>query len=438
MLDGMQDIYETYYTRCVIELADIVPVSTSQAIFSVTGIKLVNSGVRLNSTFFERLARHKVLPPLEQCLQVEHGVDHEKIILIAQQMLQEDAVFKRMARVLPDVAMWLAPLQKVNLSEPVIFLLTLAREQRPKLLQHSVRVALISIYLGIRLGMSLQHLTVLATAGLFHDLGELRIDAQLLEQQHKATPEERVLLRTHPAISQHILLNTAAYPMEIISAVVQHHERMDGSGYPFGLSGSEMSRYGRVLSMSEAVAGKLESVTSNNETALEFMLKLNSHQFDAHLLSFMTAMLAHGEINNEYPASAPASLSHIHYEIEKIGLALNYWQRLLDKTPASPRSPAAFIQQRLSKLGVASRAAGINPADKFSLTTGIEQDAAGLSEVEQLSNEALHQVREIVFEVHRRWPGFRSDASEQGEVVIGWMEHMEKLLLSASERVLQA
>ena len=436
----MYDANDTFYTRCVMELADSVPVITSQAIFSVTGIKLINPGIRLDSSFFERLAQHNLLPPLEQCLRVEGGVDSEAIAEMARHMLQHDAVLKRMAQTLPDSEALLAPLLKVNLCEPVIFLLTLAREQRAEMLHHSVKVALISVYLGIRQGMSLQHLIVLASAGLFHDLGEMRIDARLLESEHKKTPEERKLLRTHPAISRHILLNAAAYPLETLSAVLQHHERMDGSGYPSGLSGGEINRHGRILSMAEAVADKLDMCTSRIETALEFMLKLNAHQFDSHLLSIMSSLFARDDGNNEQQAltATPVSVSHIHYEIEKIGLALNYWQRLLDKTHPAPRSAAAFIQQRLARLGFSSRAAGINPADKRSLTAGIEQDEASLAEVEQLSSEALQQVRETVFEVHRRWPDFQSDHGEQGDVVSGWMEHMEELLLSAEERAFHA
>jgi HD-GYP domain-containing protein (c-di-GMP phosphodiesterase class II) len=436
----MNNFNDVCYTRCVMELAGKVPVITSQAIFSVTGIKLLNSGVRLNSSFFERLANHNLLPPLEQCLQVENGVSHETITKMAGDMVLREPALRRLAQTLPDIAMWLAPLQKVNLSEPVQFLLTLAREQRPRLLSHSVRVALLSSYIGLRLGMSMQHLTVLASAGLFHDLGELRIDEQLLNPQHRLTPDERKLLRTHPNVTQHILLNAAAYPMEIVNAVIQHHEHMDGSGYPFGLGGSEMTRYGRVLSLAEAVASKLDTMAAMNETALEFMLKLNAHQFDENLLSIMSVLYAHGDDGRQQHKSVDINVSvpYLHNEIEKIGLALNYWLRLLDKTAVAPRSAAAFIQQRLARLALVSRAAGINPADKRSLTAGIEEDAGSLLEVKQLSQEALQQIRETVYEVHRRWPDYPADSSEQGAVVQGWMEHMEELLLSAKERVLQA
>lgn len=86
----MKNSNEEYYTGSVTELADIVPVITSQEVFSDTGMKLVNKGIRLNSSFFERLGRHNILPPLEQCLIVENGVTSAEIVTIAQQLLEID------------------------------------------------------------------------------------------------------------------------------------------------------------------------------------------------------------------------------------------------------------------------------------------------------------------------------------------------------------
>ena len=75
---------EEYYTRSVTELADIVPISTCQEVYSTTGLKLVNKNVRLNSSFFEKLGRHNILPQLEQCLVVENGVSNEEIVYTAR------------------------------------------------------------------------------------------------------------------------------------------------------------------------------------------------------------------------------------------------------------------------------------------------------------------------------------------------------------------
>lgn len=98
-----------------------------------------------------------------------------------------------------------------------------------------------------------------------------------------------------------------------------------------------------------------------------------------------------------------------------------------------PRSPSAYIQQRLNNLSHAAREAGINPADKGSVTAGIEHDQMGVIELDQINQEALRQITETLFEVQRRWPNFQSDMTPLGKVVSGWMEHMQGLLLEERE-----
>lgn len=441
---GMKYSNEAHYTHSITELADIVPVTTSQEVFSTTGIKLVNKGVRLDSTFFERLARHNILPPLEQCLVVENGVNNYEIVSLAHQLLEMDPPLAEMAAKLPNPQVLFEVLQSVTLSEPVIFLLTLARERRPRLLTHSVTVALISMYLGIRLDLPRQKLLELASAGLFHDLGELRINAQLYEQGAHPTAAEREQIYTHPATSQRILLNSSIYSLEIVSAVLKHHEMIDGSGYPFGLHGIEMGKIAQILSIAEVAGTRLEQEAMDGVPRLEIALKLNMQKFDAGLLGFLSVLYEHepvlyeldSERHEEKYVVTPAQVSvpFLHNQINNIGLALVFWKRLLGDTQIRARSPSAYIHQRLTSLSQASREAGINPSDKLSVTAGIEHDGKSLLELGQINQEALQQITETVFEVQRRWPTYQSDLTPVGKVVSGWMEQMQGLLLKECER----
>lgn len=440
----MLNANEEHYTRSVTELADIVPVTTSQEVFSTTGIKLVNKGVRLNSSFFERLGRHNILPPLEQCLVVENGVTNYELVTVAQQLLEIDPPLARMAKKLPDSSVLFEVLQAIVLTEPIIFLLTLARERRPRLLTHSVQVALICTYLGIRLGLPRQKLFELASAGLFHDLGELRIDARLFEPDAHPTPEEREQIYTHPSTSQRMLLNSSGYSLEIVSAVLKHHESVDGSGYPFGLRGIEMGQAGQILSIAEVAGSKLEQEALDGVPRLEVALKLNMQKFDATLLGYLSVLYEREAVAADETAEqvdenlnaslAQVSVPYLHNQINNIGLALVFWQRLLGQTEIRARSPSAYIQQRLRSLAQASREAGINPSDKVSVTAGIEHDEKSLAELKQINQEALQQITETVFEVQRRWPTYQADLTPVGRVVSGWMEQMQRLLLQECER----
>jgi hypothetical protein len=413
---------EEYYTRSVTELADIVPMTTSSDVYSTTGIKLVNKGVRLNSSFFERLGRHSILPPLEQCLVVENGVDNDEIVRRARDLHASDAPYARMMAELPDAEV----LQAVILCDSTIFLLTLARERRASLFTHSVAVAMISIYLGARLALSREKLIELASAGLLHDVGELRIDHEMLLNDAQPSPEVRELIYAHPATSQRMLLNSSIYSLEIINAVMRHHESIDGSGYPFGLLGSEMGVAAKILSLAEVAASRLEQEALDGIPRLEILFKFNRQKYDAQLLAFLSVLNGSAMGNSD---DRIVDLLQLHSQIHNIGLTFVFWKHLLGDEQIRARSPSAYIHQRLSSLAQSTREVGINTLDKTSIIDSLVDDKKSLGELEQINKETLQQIKEIVYEVERRWPAFIADPTPVGKIVCVWMECMHGLLL---------
>ncbi|MGV8933574.1 MAG: HD-GYP domain-containing protein [Gallionellaceae bacterium] len=421
---------EEYYTRSVTELADIVPVTTSSDVYSTTGIKLVNKGVRLDSSYFARLGRHNILPPLEQCLQVDNGVDNDGIVSRARALCASDAPYARMLAELPDAELVYEVLHAVKLGNPLIFLLTLARERRASLYTHSVAVAMISIYLGARLSLTREKLIELASAGLFHDVGELRIDHKLLQADAQPSPAQRELIYSHPATSQRMLLNASIYSLEIVNTVMRHHENIDGSGYPFGLRGSEMGAAAKILSLAEVAASRLEQEALDGIARLEILLKFNRQKYDPQLLAYLAVLYVHEAVNtDDMMAERMVDLLQMHNQIHNIGLAFVFWKHLLGDEQIRARSPSSYIHLRLSSLAQATREVGINTLDKTSIIDSLLEDKKSLEELEQINKETLQQIKEVVYEVQRRWPAFTSDPTPVGKIVCVWMECMQGLLL---------
>jgi putative nucleotidyltransferase with HDIG domain len=97
---------------------------------------------------------------------------------------------------------------------------------------HSVRVAALSAMLGRALGWPSEVLTVLATAGLLHDLGKGRIPEEILFKAGKLDADERRVIEAHPALGARILLDNGEVDPVVISATWAHHIRHDAGGYP--------------------------------------------------------------------------------------------------------------------------------------------------------------------------------------------------------------
>lgn len=123
---------------------------------------------------------------------------------------------------------------------------------------HDQRVAQLSVDLGRVLGMGHGEQQVLARAGLLHDVGKLDIPREILLKRGPLSQAEWRVMRTHPELGLAILGATGRFTREML-AVLHHHERMDGGGYPHGLAGEEIPIEARIV----AVADTFDVLTSD-------------------------------------------------------------------------------------------------------------------------------------------------------------------------------
>jgi HD-GYP domain-containing protein (c-di-GMP phosphodiesterase class II) len=116
---------------------------------------------------------------------------------------------------------------------------------------HSVNVAVISCIIGFGLKLNSEALEQLVTAGLLHDLGKLDIPPEILNKPSRLTNEEYSIMKTHAALSYEKIKERWDISAHVKAAVLYHHENVDGSGYPTGLTGDKMNIYTKVLHVAD-------------------------------------------------------------------------------------------------------------------------------------------------------------------------------------------
>ena len=149
-------------------------------------------------------------------------------------------------------------------------------------LGHDQRVAQMSMAIGRQLGMAGPLLEALGRGGLLHDIGKLGIPAAILDKSGALTDQEWRVMKTHPELGLTILGSTGRYTREML-AILYHHERMDGSGYPHGLASAEIPIEARIV----AVADTFDVLTSDRPyrhafTPLEALRRI-LHEAGPHL-----------------------------------------------------------------------------------------------------------------------------------------------------------
>ena len=123
---------------------------------------------------------------------------------------------------------------------------------------HQSRVSIVARAIAEEMGLPAESLDAVEVAGRVHDLGKLRIPAEILTKPSKLTAVEYELIKEHPQAS-YDLLKGIDFPWPIAAIAYEHHERIDGSGYPQGLKGDEMLPEARIL----AVADVFEAMSSH-------------------------------------------------------------------------------------------------------------------------------------------------------------------------------
>lgn len=114
---------------------------------------------------------------------------------------------------------------------------------------HSVNVAAMSLLIGYDLGLSIDQLRTLGLGALLHDIGKIGIPGETLRQRGPLNDDQWCLIQEHPRLGFDILRHYYEFSLAIAHIAYQHHERLDGSGYPRGLKGDAIHRYARIVAV---------------------------------------------------------------------------------------------------------------------------------------------------------------------------------------------
>lgn len=116
---------------------------------------------------------------------------------------------------------------------------------------HSVNVAALAIGLGVATGMKRGAVEKLGIGAMLHDIGKSAISSEILNKQGKLGEGEYKIIQSHVVEGERILKTHKDFPGEAYSAVLQHHEKLSGKGYPLKLSGAEIKPFGRITAIAD-------------------------------------------------------------------------------------------------------------------------------------------------------------------------------------------
>lgn len=176
---------------------------------------------------------------------------------------------------------------RVNLLDSITALASTLEMRDPYTGGHQQRVARLAVAIARELGLSEERLEAINLASVVHDVGKIQIPSEILSKPGRLNALEYSLIKMHPQ-NGYDILKTISFPWPIAQMVLEHHERMDGSGYPQGLKGDCSLLESRII----AVADTVEAMASHRpyrpglgiDAALQEILDFRAVKYDAQVV----------------------------------------------------------------------------------------------------------------------------------------------------------
>lgn len=388
---------DAQYLKAIASCGDKRPLVVSQSIYTAAGIKLLDTGAKVDSRILDRLFGHKLAEPIDRCVASEDVVRAKDLVARARELVAAAPLLAHFEAGLEAQSsrLWSA-FTACPLPPAIAMRLTVARDTATAVYEHSLRATFLALFIGTRARFSQGDLQMLATAALLHDIGMMHADPTLYDDEKPLDMAGRRNLHAHPVTGQLIAQRERSLSPAIATAIAQHHERLDGTGYPRGLAGEAISKFARILMLVEVALAMLERHREQPELRLSLLLRLNHRSFDTKLSEIVLAALPRLALKEgDAPANGP--------EHEQVSSLIDAWPKLrASMPPAADEPPAAFIEARIARLRRWLADAGLGDPKAAALAASDEPMVG--AEIAALAREALWHARQIAYEALHRWP----------------------------------
>ncbi len=274
------------------------------------GVALIKEGVQITSSLLDRLRGQNYVglyieDELSKGILIEEVVD-ESLRLQASDTLKN--IYKKKMdyeRIYPIIN---TMIDQVSENYQRLIQVNLLQNYNEYLYAHSVNVAILSIRIGLEFGLTSEQLQGLAIAAIFHDAGKTQISESILNKVGRLTDSEFEEMKSHVNLSYEITRNWPRITSVSRAAILQHHERNDGSGYPRNLKGDDIILFGKIIGVTDTydamTTDRVYRGAHSVSDVVEFLMANANILFDFDLIQAFTRCIA------VYPTGSIVQLSN--------------------------------------------------------------------------------------------------------------------------------
>ncbi len=267
--------------------------TVSENIYNEQGSLIIAKGHKITPEIAHKIAQHKLVQPLENSIALENFVSSDSALEQVHQYAQQLGLSDLLKTLDIDDQV------KVRFSNvkdyPVVLQkLTVLSERFPKTFQQSITRSVAALAICIELKLDDNTTNTVFLSCLLSDTGLLHIDPAVVQKEGAYSSEEWSLMQGHVVIARKFAEMVPGLPKRVARAIFEHHERIDGFGYPMGKRGDELCLEGQVVSLTETISALYRKHVREKKYGISTLipiLQVNHSAFDGALLNAAIRLL---------------------------------------------------------------------------------------------------------------------------------------------------
>jgi len=275
-----------YYAEHLAEVNNTNSVITTEEIINKDKIPLVKKGTRINNDVIQRILKHKLSKPLENMVNIENKVEKDSLLNHFNLVLEKYPDLKQLHQSIGYEKAFKTQVQSYIVPPLITQKLTVFSQQFSREFEQTLLCTLLAVNIAHTIKLSKDQLVTTYLAGLTHDLGLLHIPPETVKDKENFTSARWRSIKTH-VITGYLFINDLGPTYKDTAiAVLEHHERYDGTGYPLAKKSKEISIIGQIIGMADSLQSirmlQLEEAGRNLRYTLPF-IKMNFTTFSETL-----------------------------------------------------------------------------------------------------------------------------------------------------------
>lgn len=284
------DLSNEHYLNHLTEVNKQGKIILTEDVLNQNGVLVIKKGAEVNRELSYKIARHKLANPIDNSIMLSEQLSYQEILGSWTKQLDELS----MLETAKSSEHYSAVLHAFNLlfKYPLLLQkLTILQQRLPEIFGKLLASSAMAFGLCKELKMSDEVTHNVFIANMMTDIGLLHINPELVNKKGKYSPQEWKLMQGHVAIAKHFADQITALPKRVSMALLEHHERNDGFGYPFGKKGEQRCIEGQILSMVDMLNGLSRKLIFNQSYSWRALLHVMQMPSTAHAPNVHNAMI---------------------------------------------------------------------------------------------------------------------------------------------------